>query len=207
MDKISFHSEEIMHVNYSAQLEKVFSYDKSQKTIIWNINTLEVTQILLFDNPITAIFPFAKETKVLALGSESFLLEKEGLSECLGEFILWDIVYDQTIKRFIVITNHDVRIIDYLDGSLQKLFVHNRKDLINDTKYFSVVNSRNNLYMFLAMNNSSQFSLFNCKTLEKIKNVHGIDKNKKQVPTAFYFISDLELLAVGYSDSKIKGNL
>ena len=205
MDKISFHNQEIKHVTYSSRLEKVISYDSSFKAVIWDINTLQSCQVIMFNSFVQRIFSFEKEPKMLALGVESFLLEKVGLTEFLGEFLLWEVVYDPSIKRFIAITNHDVRVLDFLDGSLQKLYVHKKKDLLQNPDFFEAVQTRHSQNLFLAMDANQQFCLYNFKTMEKMKEVHSLEDHKKESPSAFFFIKEMELLAVGYFDSKIKG--
>ena len=207
MDKISFHSKEIEHVSYSVRLEKVISYDTSHKVVIWDINTMKSCQVLLFDGSVHRIFPFQKEPKMIALGSTSYMLEKIGLNEHFGDFILWEAIYDPYMKRFCIITNQDVRILDFIDGKLLKLFVHDRKDLVQDHKFFEAIQNKHGRDYFLAMNNTHQFCLYNFKTVEQIKEIHSPDKHKNETPSAFYYIRELELLAIGYLNSKIQGRV
>jgi WD40 repeat protein len=205
MDKISLHNNEIMHVSYSTRLEKVISYDKAHKAIVWDINTLKSCQVLIFESNINYLFPLQSNAQVLAIGSSSFLLEKVGLSEFLGDFSLWGATYDPNSKRFLVITNQEVRYLNFLKGDLERVFIHQRTDIYPNNKFHKMVKLRQGQQMFLSLNSQKQFCLYNFRTMQLYKAIHSADEHKHETPSAFFFIRELELLAVGYVESKIKG--
>lgn len=207
MDKISLHKSEIMHVCYSSRLEKVISYDKSNKAVVWDINTLKCCQVLIFESVISRLYPFHSQSQVVALGPSSFLLEKVGLTEFLGDFRLWSATYDSNSKRFLVITNHEVRYLNFLNGELEKIFIHQREDIFHNRKFQQMVKLRQGQKMFLSLNTQKQFCLYNFRTMQLYKTIHSVEEHRHETPSAFYFIRELELLAVGYIESKIKGEL
>lgn len=207
MDKISLHNNEIMHVSYSERLEKVISYDKSNKAVVWDINTLKSCQILIFENSINYLFPLRGSSQVLAIGSSSFLLEKVGLTEFLGDFTLWGATYDPNSKRFLVLTNQEVRYLNFLKGDMERVFIHQRTDIYPNHKFHAMVKLRQGQQMFLSLNSQKQFCLYNYRTMQLYKAVHSIEEHKNETPSSFFFIRELELLAVGYVESKIKGSL
>ena len=205
MDKISLHNSEIMHVCYSSRLEKVISYDKSNKAVVWDINNLKCCQVLIFQSDIMWMFPMTSQPQIVAIGPNSHLLEKVGLTEFLGDFTLWSATYDSNSKRFLVITNHEVRYLNFLNGELEKVFIHQRKDIYPNAKFHKMVKLRQGQKMFLSLNSQKQFCLYNFRTMQLHKTIHSAEEHKHESPSAFFFIRELELLAVGYVESKIKG--
>lgn len=205
MNLVSFHSQEIRQVSYSKHLEKVISVDESFKAVVWDINSLQRCQVIVFDHTVEKLFSFKSSPQVISLGSESFLLEKVRLADFLGEFYLWEAHYDSTLKKFVVITNHDVRYLDFIDGEIGRVLVHCNKEIIADTKFFHATKERKKNNCFVAMGRGRQFCLYNSKTMEYFKAVHAVDENSQDVASCMHFISGLDLLAVGYYNSKIKG--
>lgn len=205
MNLVSFHSQEIKQVCYSKHLEKVISCDESFKAVVWDINSLQRCQVVVFDHTVERLFSFKAKPQIICLGSESFLMEKVRLADYLGEFYLWEAHYDATLKKFIVITNHDVRYLDFIDGEIGRVLVHCNQDIIADTKFFHATKERKKNNCFVAMAKGKQFCLFNSKTMEFFKSVHAVEENSNDIASVMHFITGLDLLAVGYYNSKIKG--
>jgi WD40 repeat protein len=207
MDKISHHTQPVELITYLERLEKVFSYDSSQKLIIWDINSLAKIQVLIFHQKVQQFFPFKKKASILTMGGETMLLEKVHLRDHFGEFLLLEIVFDYTLKRFLVLTNQEIRYLDYIDGGLQKISIHSRKDLIQEDKFLQAIRTSQGHDYIIGLNENKQFGLYNLNTFEKVREVHSVDPNMKENPSCVFFIEDLDLLAVGYEESKIKGRV
>lgn len=133
------------------------------------------------------------------------MLEKVRLSDHFGEFLLFEVVFDYSLKRFLVLTNQEIRYLDYIDGGLEKICIHSRRDLILEDKFLQAIKTSQGHDYILGLNEHKQFSLYNLNTFEKVREVHSLDENLKENPSCMFFIKDLDLLAVGYEESKIKG--
>jgi WD40 repeat protein len=205
MDRICLHTQPIELVTYLDNLEKVLSYDSSKKAVVWDINTLSKCQVIVFEQSVKQFFPFKSSPSVLVLGSETFILEKIRLSDHFGEFLLFEVVFDFSLKRFLVLTNQEIRYLDYIDGGLQKISIHNCRNLILQEKFLEVIKTSQGHNYILGLNENQQFSLYNLNTLEKIRDVHLKNETHNENPSCIFFINELDLLAVGYEESKIKG--
>ena len=205
MDQISLHSHPIERVTYMERLEKVLSYDRSRKAVVWDINTLNKCQVIVFEHQVNRFFSFCTEPSILVLGSQTFLLEKVGLADHFGEFLLFEVVFDFSLKRFLILTNQEIRYLDYIDGGLQKISIHNCRNFIFQEKFLRAITTSQGHSFILGFNENRQFSLYNLNTLEKVRDVQSEQENRNENPSCIYFIDDLDLLAVGYEESKIKG--
>lgn len=204
MQRFTGHHHEVRHVSYSNKLDKVISCDLGFRVIVWDLHSFETSQVIIFESSVERIFPLQNRSSLITLGAESFWLEKVSLQDHLGHFFLWDVVYDQILKKIVVITNHDVRFLDYLDGHLERVQIHRNKEIYADPNYFYSCRTKHKNHMFFAMTQTYQFCKYNAKTMGLESRIHTPNKNDKDVPTSFLFIKHVDLFVVGYKSSKIK---
>lgn len=206
MRRFTGHHHEVRHVSYSKNLEKVISCDLGFRVIVWDLYSFNTSQVLIFESSVERIFPLQNRCSLLTLGAESYWLEKVSLQDHLGQFFLWDVVYDQILKKIVVITNHDVRFRDYVDGHLERVQIHRNEEIYADPRFFYSCRSKHKNHSFFAMTQDFQFCRFNAKTMGLETRIHAPNESEDDVPTAFYFIKEVDLFVVGYKSSKIKSN-
>lgn len=223
--RICLHNNEIQKVEFFASRSTFISVDVKGVVILWSLNNFIKSQTFSLNSSVNSISILEDQSKILFFTKNGAMFA-EGLmlKTYFAHLKILSFTYINSIRKFLLITNRDIRLIDTITGEVTSLIAnldHNIKESIkcvepslnfSKTPKPGVAEQGmdpNFLILLTEYDNSaSLFSLKNYQKLSKViskRSVQEGDKDEQiEIVSIVKFLPFFDCFAVGYSNSFVK---
>ena len=198
-ESISLHNFEINNCCYIKNQDKIISIDIKNHIIIWDPSTYEKKQILLPKINIKNLVIFQNKSSGLLFSSEgAYCIEIEGYNKYKENLKIISFSYNKNMRKFIMITNKDIRFIGIFKGELEYFVSNPREDNLPNSNMLKLIPIKENEEK--NFKNYQNFLLNNENILAK-KEIEKIIMVNKENEISIYSIKDFEKIKILVSNN------
>ena len=199
-ESVTLHNFEINNCCYIKNQDKIISIDIKNNIVIWDPSTYEKKQILLPKINIKNLVIFQNKSSGLLFTSEgAYCIEIEGYNKYKENLKIISFSYNKNMRKFIMITNKDIRFIGIFKGELEYFVSNPREDNLPNSNMLKLIpikeNEEKNNFK-----NYQNFLLNNENVLPK-KEIEKIIMVNKENEISIYSLKDFEKIKILVSNN------